>query len=48
LHAQSHGLKDLQQIKAYLDQIATISHSDWDFFMSKLQRRVIPKKAIYV
>ena len=34
----------MQQIKAYLDQIATISDEDWDFFTSKLRRRVIPKK----
>jgi CRP-like cAMP-binding protein len=38
----------LQQIKAYLDQIATISQSDWDFFTSKLQRRVIPKKTVFL
>jgi CRP-like cAMP-binding protein len=38
----------LQQIKAYLDQIATISQSDWDFFTSKLQRRVIPKKSVFL
>jgi CRP-like cAMP-binding protein len=38
----------LQQIKAHLDQLATISDSDWDFFTSKLQRRVIPKKAIFL
>ena len=38
----------MQQIKAYLDQIATISQSDWDFFMSKLQRRIIPKKSIFL
>lgn len=38
----------MQQIKAYLDQIATISNSDWDFFTSKLQRRIIPKKAIFL
>jgi len=38
----------LQQIKAYLDQIATISNLDWDFFTSKLQRRVIPKKAVFL
>ncbi|MBV1924663.1 MAG: Crp/Fnr family transcriptional regulator [Flavobacteriaceae bacterium] len=38
----------MQQIKAYLDQIATISNSDWDFFTSKLQRRVIPKKSIFL
>ena len=42
------GLKDLKQIKHYLDQIATISQSDWDFFTSKLIRRVIPKKAIFL
>tara|TARA_R110002096_G_scaffold371448_1_gene564824 strand:- start:275 stop:844 length:570 start_codon:yes stop_codon:yes gene_type:complete len=38
----------VQQIKSYLDQIATISQLDWDFFMSKLQRRVIKKKAIFL
>ncbi len=38
----------MQQIKLYLDQIATISNSDWDFFTSKLQRRVIPKKAVFL
>jgi CRP-like cAMP-binding protein len=38
----------LEQIKAYLDQLATISKEDWDFFTSKLQQRVIPKKAIFL
>ena len=38
----------MQQIKDYLDQIATISTSDWEFFTSKLQRRVIPKKTIFL
>ncbi|SDS35212.1 cAMP-binding domain of CRP or a regulatory subunit of cAMP-dependent protein kinases [Formosa sp. Hel1_31_208] len=38
----------MQQIKAYLDQIAAISQSDWDFFTSKLQRRVIQKKDIFL
>lgn len=38
----------MQQIKAYLDQIATISEDDWAFFMSKLQRRVIPKKDVFL
>lgn len=38
----------MQQIKAYLDQIATISNSDWDFFTSKLKRRVIPKKTVFL
>lgn len=46
--AQSLLIKDLQQIKAHLDQIATISNEDWDFFTSKLQRRVIPKKTIFL
>ena len=48
MSTQSLCLKDLQQIKAYLDQIATISNSDWDFFTSKLQRRVIPKKTNFL
>lgn len=38
----------MEQIKAYLDQIATISNSDWAFFMSKLNRRVIPKKNVFL
>ena len=38
----------MQQIKDYLDQIATISNSDWEFFISKLHRRVIPKKTIFL
>lgn len=38
----------MQQIKAYLDQIATISDSDWAFFTSKLERRVIKKKTIFL
>jgi CRP-like cAMP-binding protein len=38
----------LEQIKAYLDQIATISNNDWAFFISKLQRRVIKKKTIFL
>ncbi|SDH64395.1 Crp/Fnr family transcriptional regulator [Winogradskyella thalassocola] len=38
----------MKQIKAYLDQIATISQSDWDFFTSKLQRRVIKKKSVFL
>jgi CRP-like cAMP-binding protein len=38
----------LQQIKEYLDQIATISDADWEFFTSKLQRRMIPKKNVFL
>ena len=38
----------VKQIKAYLDQLATISEIDWDFFMSKLERRVIPKKTVFL
>jgi CRP-like cAMP-binding protein len=38
----------LEQIKAYLDQLATISKEDWAFFTSKLQQRVIPKKEIFL
>ncbi len=41
-------MTDLQQIKAHLDQIATISQDDWDFFISRLHRRVIPKKSIFL
>jgi CRP-like cAMP-binding protein len=45
---KSVEIKDLQQIKAYLDQIATISNLDWTFFTSKLQRRVIQKKTVFL
>ena len=38
----------MEQIKAYLDQLATISKEDWDFFTSKLHRRVISKKTIFL
>ena len=38
----------MEQIKAYLDQIAAISNSDWDFFNSKLRRRIIKKKAVFL
>jgi CRP-like cAMP-binding protein len=38
----------LEQIKAYLEELATISKEDWDFFTSKLQRQVIPKKTIFL
>lgn len=38
----------MEQIKAYLEQIATISDTDWEFFLSKLQRRIIPKKNVFL
>ena len=38
----------MQQIKAHIEQIATISDNDWEFFTSKLQRHVIPKKSIFL
>lgn len=38
----------MQQIKNYLEGIATISQPDWEFFISKLQRRIIPKKSIFL
>jgi CRP-like cAMP-binding protein len=38
----------MQQIKLYLEKIAPISSSDWDFFISKLQRRIITKKSVFV
>lgn len=38
----------MKQIKEYLDQIAIISNSDWEFFTSKLQPRTIKKKAIFL
>jgi CRP-like cAMP-binding protein len=41
-------LKDLQQIKSYLDQIANISIEDWSFFTSKLTPNQFPKKTIFL
>ena len=38
----------MEQIKKYIDQIATISIEDWDFFKSKLQRRTLPKKTVFL
>ena len=38
----------MQQIKEYLEQIATISNQDWDFFTSKLKRNIIPKKEVFL
>jgi CRP-like cAMP-binding protein len=38
----------LQQIKAYLEQIASISQEDWDFFTSKLKPRIIKKKTVFL
>ena len=48
MQSNSLAIKDLQQIKAYLDQIATISDSDWAFFTSKLQPRKIKKKTVFL
>ena len=41
-------MKDLQQIKSYLDQIANISIEDWSFFTSKLTPNQFPKKTIFL
>jgi CRP-like cAMP-binding protein len=38
----------VEQIKAYIDQIAAISKEDWDFFKSKLQRRIFSKKTVFL
>ena len=38
----------MQQIKAFLDKIVPISDLDWDFFTSKLQPRVFPKKSVFL
>ncbi len=38
----------MQQIKSYLEQIATISDADWAFFTSKLQRREFTKKEVFL
>ena len=38
----------MHQIKLYLEKIASISNSDWDFFISKLRRRTIKKKSVFL
>ncbi|MFD2914191.1 Crp/Fnr family transcriptional regulator [Psychroserpens luteus] len=38
----------MQQIKAHIDRIATISNADWEFFSSKLKRLEIPKKTVFL
>jgi CRP-like cAMP-binding protein len=38
----------MHQIKSYLDKIASISSSDWNFFISKLHRRIITKKSVFI
>ncbi|MDP5077620.1 MAG: Crp/Fnr family transcriptional regulator [Nonlabens sp.] len=38
----------MDQIKSYLNQIASISDADWDFFTSKLKRRAIAKKEVFL
>lgn len=48
MHVESLGLIEVQQIRAYLEEIANISDEDWTFFMSKLKRRVISKKTIFL
>ena len=48
MQSNSSVIKDLEQIKAHLDQIATISDSDWAFFTSKLKGQVIKKKSVFL
>jgi len=38
----------MQQIKQYLEGIAHITDKDWEFFISKLTHRVIPKKSVFL
>ena len=38
----------MQQLKLYLGKITSISSSDWNFFISKLQRRIITKKSVFI
>ena len=38
----------MHQIKLYLDKIAPISNSDWNFFISKLHRRIVSKKSVFI
>jgi CRP-like cAMP-binding protein len=41
-------LPRMEQIKEYLESIAQISTRDWEFFTSKLTRKIIPKKEIFL
>ena len=41
-------VKKMHQIKLYLDKIASISSLDWNFFISKLHRRIITKKSVFI
>jgi CRP-like cAMP-binding protein len=38
----------MEQLKLYLEKITSISSSDWNFFISKLQRRIITKKSVFI
>ena len=38
----------MHQIKLYLDKIASISNTDWNFFISKLHRRIVSKKSVFI
>ena len=38
----------MKQLKLYLDKITSISSSDWNFFVSKLHRRIIAKKSVFL
>ena len=38
----------MKQLKLYLDKITSISSSDWNFFISKLHRRIITKKSVFI
>ncbi len=41
-------LPRMEQIKEYLESISQISTRDWEFFTSKLTRKIIPKKEIFL
>jgi hypothetical protein len=38
----------MKQLKLYLDKITSISSSDWNFFISKLHRRIITIEIFWV
>ena len=40
--------KTLEIVRNYINQISEISDSDWNFFSSRLTRRDIPKKTIFL
>ena len=38
----------MHRIRTFIEKIAHVSDEDWDFFSSRLQKQVIPKKEIFL